>query len=78
MGKYIGITAALALIAYMGTVGALVDYLFPPQAEVAEISSSLVGEPAADSLMPPAERMFPFYWPVGDEPVATAMAQVTR
>lgn len=77
MGKYIGIAASVGLIAFIGFGLGAIDFFFPPQAEVAEISSSLVGEPAA-VLMPPAERMFPFYWPVGDEPVATAMAQVTR
>lgn len=42
--KYLGIAAAIALIAYMGTVGALAEYIIPPQAEVA---SSSLGEPAA-------------------------------
>ena len=45
MGKYIGIAGALGLIAYVGFVGGLVDYFFPPQAEVAIPSPR--GEPAA-------------------------------
>ena len=48
MGKYIGIIGALALIAYVGLVGGLADFFFPPQAEVAESSS--LGEPAAFSF----------------------------
>lgn len=31
MGKYIGILGALALIAYVGFVGGLVDFFFPEQ-----------------------------------------------
>jgi len=49
MGKYIGIAAALAVIAGVGFGLGAVDFFFPPQAEVTE-PSSLVGGPAAGSL----------------------------
>lgn len=45
----VGITASLALITYLGTVGALADLLFPPQ-EPFTLSSPR-GEPAAVSLL---------------------------
>lgn len=69
----LGASLALALIAYIGVGLGTVDFFFQPQAEVTETSSP-IGEPA-EVLMPPAERMFPFRWPVGDEPVAVAEAR---
>jgi len=77
MGKYVGAALAVALIAEVAFGLGAIDFFFPPQAQYTRLSSSSnpQGVPAAGPLMPPAEQMFPFRWPLGDEPIAIAEAR---
>lgn len=55
MGPLVGITAALALIGYLGFSAGLIDFFFPPAAPQAS---------ASHSSLEPGSAVLPFSFPI--------------
>lgn len=77
-GPFIGIALALALIAYVGFSGGLVDFFFPPQEPYTLTSSSPIeGDPAAVSPFESAESLKRLSHPLCAGTVSQGMTSAT-